>query len=79
MSFKGKMPFDMDFRAEVMRLRRQGKTVNDIALHLDLHKASEREAIATICQAQELRRYGRGIEVGGPVKPGANRSQRPSH
>ena len=75
MSFKGKMPFDMDFRAEVMRLRRQGKTVNDIALHLDLHKASEREAIATICQAQELRRYGRGIEVGGPVKPGPNRSQ----
>jgi hypothetical protein len=79
MSFKGKMPFDMDFRAEVMRLRRQGKTVNDIALHLDLHKASEREVISTICQAQELRRYGRGIEVVGPVKPGPNRSQRHTH
>ena len=75
MSFKGKMPFDMDFRNEVMEMRRKGMTVNDIALHLDLHKASEREVIATICQAKELRRYGRGIEVVGPVKPGPNRSQ----
>ncbi len=79
MSFKGKMPFDMDFRNEVMEMRRKGMTVNDIALALDLHKTSEREAIAVICQAKELRRYGRGIEVAGPVKPGPNRSQRHTH
>jgi cytosine/adenosine deaminase-related metal-dependent hydrolase len=72
------MPFDMDFRNAVMRMRKQGMTVNDIALAMDLHKTSEREAIAVICQAKELRRYGHGIEVGGPVKAGANRSQRPT-
>lgn len=63
---------DPPTRSQIVSLRSAGKDVNTICARLDLHKPSERNAVSQICAEPGLRAYGRGIEIGGPVRRGRN-------
>lgn len=70
---------DFQLRSQVVDLREKGWAVIDICRILDLHKSSEWAAVKLICGSKELRRHSKGgPSVAGPVKAGANRSQRHS-
>ena len=59
-------------RGQIISLRQAGKSCLEIAERLGLEKQSERNAVSAICAEPELRRYGHGFEIGGPVKAGRN-------
>ena len=59
-------------RGNVISLREGGMCVNDICTRLGLEKQSERNAVSAICEEPELRRYGHGFEIGGPIRAGRN-------
>jgi hypothetical protein len=64
---------------QVRELRKLRMTVSEIGDQLDLHKPSDRVAIQMICSGPGMRKYAPGeLGIAGPVKAGANRSQRHS-
>lgn len=64
---------------QVRELRKLRMTVSEIGDQLDLHKPSDRAAIQMICSGPGMRKYAPGeLGIAGPVKAGANRSQRHS-
>ena len=70
--------YDHQLYLQVRELRRLRMTVSEIGDQLGLDKPSELAAIRMICSAREMRKYAPGeLGVSGPVKAGANRSQRP--
>lgn len=65
-------PIDVATRGQIVSLRKAGMCPSDIAERLGLDKQSERNAVSAICAEPELRRYGHGFEIGGPVQAGRN-------